>query len=128
MILEGVVVSGLGRGGHFLSIPHYRRLLSEITGFEPYPGTLNVLVGRDRALSAVLRGLRIPEAVVEGRTYGGAWLAPVEIVGNPEIPAWAILPDRSAHPDQLEIISDRNLRRALGLRDGDRILLRVKSI
>ncbi len=128
MILEGTVVSGLGRGSHFLSIPHYKRLISEITGFVPYPGTLNVLVGRDRALAAVLRGLRIQEAVVDGRTFGGAWMVPVEIVGRPEIPAWAILPDRSAHPDQLEIISDRNLRERLGLRDGDRIALRVKPI
>lgn len=47
MIIEGEVVSGLGEGRYFLSLPPYKEIFKKILGFEPYEGTLNLKLDRE---------------------------------------------------------------------------------
>ncbi|HJK20142.1 MAG TPA: DUF120 domain-containing protein, partial [Methanocorpusculum sp.] len=41
-VLTGSVISGVGEGRYYMSIPHYQEKFTELCGFVPYPGTLNV--------------------------------------------------------------------------------------
>ncbi|KUO93898.1 MAG: riboflavin kinase, partial [Caldivirga sp. JCHS_4] len=42
IVLRGVVTTGLGEGGYYMSLEGYRRQFTSKLGFDPYPGTLNV--------------------------------------------------------------------------------------
>ena len=42
VLIEGVVVDGLGEGSHFMSMDHYKTEIKDKLGFEAYPGTLNI--------------------------------------------------------------------------------------
>jgi len=120
--LFGTLSSGLGEGQYYLNRPGYRDQIQEKLGFVPFQGTLNLKVSEeemtklDRAPSASrvkLGGFR-----ADGRTYGEAECIPVIIK---DIQCAIVLPKRSHHTDVLEIISASHLRKALGLKDGDRV-------
>ncbi len=124
--LEGTVSSGLGEGGYYLSLPGYRQQFEERLGYTPFPGTLNLRLGA-RELTEVdaLRGLPgIPIAGFSdgGRSFGGARCHPATVRGKE---AHVILPDRSHYRDVLEIIAPVSLRRALHLKDGERLAVKV---
>ena len=40
--LSGTVVSGIGEGKYYMSLPAYKQQFKVVLGFEPYPGTLNI--------------------------------------------------------------------------------------
>ena len=40
--LNGAVVSGIGEGKYYMSLPAYKEQFKTHLGFEPYPGTLNI--------------------------------------------------------------------------------------
>ncbi|MEM3515703.1 MAG: DUF120 domain-containing protein, partial [Saccharolobus sp.] len=42
--IKGNVVSGIGEGRIFLSMEYYRNQIAKLLGFEPYPGTLNIVI------------------------------------------------------------------------------------
>ncbi len=126
--LRGVVVSGSGEGKYFLSLEGYKRQIYEKLGFEPYPGTLNVLLDDESAERKVLLALRKPiviEGFVEdGRRYGDVLAYPVKIVDV--WPAALIIPTRTHHPPSIaEIIAPVNLREKLGLKNGDTVIIKV---
>ncbi len=127
-LFTGEVFSGLGEGRYYMSLEGYRRQFAEKLGFEPYPGTLNV------RLDSPSQSMQLRELVVRGgirvkgfsdgvRTYGDVicYRALVEDV------AGAVVVAERTHYDYtvLEVIAPVNLREALGLRDGDRVSVRV---
>ena len=129
IVLEGVIVDGLGEGRYYMSLPYYVKAIEKITGFRAYPGTLNVrLIGesvwRRRELDAH-EGLRIPGFRDEKRVYGGAKLFPARINGFE--PAAIVMPERTSHPsDVVEIIAPVYLRGELGLKTGSRVVIEVR--
>lgn len=128
LILEGKVVSGLGEGRYYVSHPYYSAMFERLLGFKPYPGTLNVcLIGESvwkRVLLDLKSELVIPGFKNEKREYGGAKLFHATINGYR--PAAVVIPERTSHSrNVIEVVAPVYLRSALGLKDGDRVVLEV---
>jgi riboflavin kinase len=124
--LTGTVTFGLGEGHYYMRIPHYMKQFEKVLGVRPYPGTLNVkLDGTSEERAAALR--EMTGRVVRGfrsetRTFGDVKVFPARLNGTDVA---LIFPARSHHRDVVEVISERNLRRSLGLKNGDRVELEV---
>ena len=125
--LHGKVVTGLGEGQYYMSLEGYKTQFESKLGFTPYPGTLNLMLTDQ---SAVFRkrldessGIPIHGFSSENRTFGGGGCFHV-IIGK--IKGAVIIPDRSHYPnDLLEVIASKNLRRALGIKNGDLLSVKV---
>ena len=121
--LYGYLIKGLGEGQYYIGLDGYRRQFEMILNFTPFPGTLNVQL-TDFSKSLRNRIDIMHAATVSGftdgqRTFGGGKCYPVQIEG---LDGAVIVPDRSHYPDDLlEIIAPVNLRKALRLKDGDKI-------
>ncbi len=124
--MEGVVRQGEGEGAYYMKQPFYKEGFEALFGFEPFPGTLNVQVeGEDLGSLRSLRareGFTIPKVSTPERTFGGVSGFPAMVRGRR---AAVIFPHRTRHEDVLEVISPVRLRDALGLKDGDELLVRV---
>lgn len=115
---KGRVTTGLGEGQYYISLEGYRKQFIDKLGFEPYPGTLNLQLkepfARHEAAAVKIEGFKDAS-----RTFGGGKCYPVMIDG---VKAVVIRPDRSSYPLNLvEIIAPVNLRKKLGLKDGDEV-------
>lgn len=121
--IRGIVREGRGEGRKFTQLDWVRRQTRAKLGFDPYPGTLN-LVTTDRAAldASAARAIVIePEpgfcvarcyrVRVNGRV-DAAWIVP-EVVGYPS--------------DQVELIAAVSLRDALGLKDGDAVVVSFRA-
>ncbi len=120
--VRGQVDHGLGEGFYYMSQDGYRRQFQQELGWDPYPGTLNLkLEGREAAKLEVLRkGGGIPiEGFTSGkRSFGGAtcFFATLQ-----DVACAVIIPIRSHYDDVLEVISPHQLRKELGLKDGEMV-------
>ncbi len=128
--IDGIVFTGVGEGAYYMSQNGYRAQFRAKLGFDPYPGTLNLRVSTQVVQEEVLTrpGVNIEGFEAEGRSFGGGRCLSVCIgVGAWEsIPAAVFIPHRTHYPgDVLELVSPENLRSKLGLRDGDRVSLRL---
>jgi len=127
--LKGSVLTGLGEGEYYISIPGYKKQFKEKLNFEPFPGTLNVQLDEESA--ARRDGLSEAFAVhIEGfndgkRTYGSGKCYKVTVCGKK---AAIVVPERTHYPsDLVELISPLKLREVLGLKDGDRVSILVEK-
>ena len=127
--LQGSVFTGLGEGAYYLQIPYYVKKFEEKLGFKPFPGTLNIrLLGK----SDIIKRLMIEKAadiVIESfadekRSYGGAKCIRARL--NDEEVAIVFAERTHYSKEVVEIIAPIPLREKLGLKDGDRVKLRVK--
>jgi riboflavin kinase len=125
--ITGTVITGLGEGQYYLRRQQYRRQFSDVLGFEPYEGTLNLRVSEQEmeSLEAVPESKRmaIEGFEAEGRSFGEAECIPVGVRG---IDCAIVLPKRSHYTNVLEIISAENLRQRFGLNDGDEIVVEIE--
>jgi riboflavin kinase len=120
---RGKVFTGFGEGGYYVSLHGYARQFLEKLGFEPFPGTLNLRLDspaqiEQRRQLQFLKGIEIQGFEDGSRTYG-----PVKCFRasfDDEHPA-AVLGIERTHYDHsvIEIISPSNLRKTMGLEDGD---------
>ena len=122
LTIKAAVFSGLSEGSYYMSMEGYRTQFLAKLGFDPFPGTLNLRVGKDEI--ARRRELEnYPFVSIEGfadkeRTFGGARCYPVT-VGN-AVRAAVVVPIRAHYgEDVLEIIAPENLRSRFKLKDGD---------
>lgn len=120
---RGTVFTGLKEGAYYVSMKGYAESFSRSLGFEPFPGTLNLrltseaMVGLRRRLD-VLKGIEIPGFSDGKRSYGPVKCFRAKIAGKHLGAVLAI--ERTHHGSSvLEVISPVNLRRSLGLKDGD---------
>jgi riboflavin kinase len=125
--LTGSVISGLGEGRYYMSLPPYREQFRQVLGGEPFPGTLNLrLSSASRDVKRKVDGLpwtRIQGFVQENRTFGDARTLPCRIR---DIRCAIVVPGRSHYPDDvIELISPVELRTALKLSDGDLVTVEV---
>jgi len=126
--LRGKVFKGLGEGAYYVSLKHYRREFLSKLGFEPFPGTLNLLLDEEgvkrRRLLDLLPGITIKGFKDGIREYGSAKAFKALIANRLE--GAVLLIDRTHYgPEVIEVISPFNLRRTLNLKDGDCVSLRV---
>ena len=128
MTLRGVVFSGLGEGKYYMSIPYYVKQFEEKLGFKPYPGTLNIRLDcqsiKNRKVLERLPGILIRGFRNKQREYGGAKV--FKAIINDRVKGAVLLIERTHYgPDVLEIISKENLRKALRLKNGDIICVKI---
>ncbi|MDI6719004.1 MAG: DUF120 domain-containing protein [Methanomicrobiales archaeon] len=126
-VLSGTVISGVGEGRYYMSLPEYRRQFLERLGFEPFPGTLNIKL--DPASMQIRRKIDALDWEVirgfekENRTFGDAR---ARICRIDSIPCAMIVPGRTHYPDDIiEVIAPVELRTALNLSDSDRVNLEI---
>jgi len=120
---KGTLFTGLNEGGYYISLKGYSRSFFRALGFEPFPGTLNLrltneaMVEQRRRLE-LLEGINVPGFTDGKRSYGPVKVFRAKIAGRH---TGAVLAIERTHYDKsvLEIISPVNLRKALGLKDGD---------
>lgn len=117
--LHGRVARGQGLGGFFMAVPWVRQQVRDKLGFDPYPGTFNLLLEPESlaAWEALLAapGLAIPPAE-EG--YCSARCYPVVVAG--QVPAAVMYPEVDGYPaNKAELIAPVRLSEALGLAEGD---------
>ncbi len=127
MKIEGTVVPGLGEGKYYLLQKKYNKQFKKKLGYEPFPGTLNIELNEKELgkmkLLKEMEGINIEGFETNERTFGKARCFKGNIEGK-EIAV--ILPERSHHPNVIEIISPINLRKELGLKDGERISIWIE--
>ncbi|MDW8021394.1 MAG: DUF120 domain-containing protein [Nitrososphaerota archaeon] len=127
--LKGHVFTGLGEGAYYLQIPFYAKRFEEKLGFRPYPGTLNIrLAGREQILRRLMveraADIEIESFSDERRSYGGAKC--VRALMNDE-EVVIVFAERTHYPKEvIEVIAPICLRDKLGLKDGDKVTLKVK--
>lgn len=126
--LTGTVVTGLGEGGYYMSLPPYRNQFQAHLGFEPYPGTLNLKLTpqgmQARRSIAHLPWIPVHGFVADGRTFGEVKILPCRI-GT--VFCAIVLPGRSHYPeDIIEVIAPVPMRRELGLKDSDAVTVEVE--
>ncbi|OPY39188.1 MAG: Riboflavin kinase [Methanoregula sp. PtaU1.Bin051] len=126
-LLNGAVISGLGEGKYYMSLPPYKEQFRTNLGFEPYPGTLNIRLTPSsipvRKKIDALDWIRIKGFSTDGRTFGDAKCIPCRI-GT--ISCGIVVPGRTHYPeDIIEVIAPVALRRKLGVGDSDSITVEV---
>src|SRR3989338_4651590 len=117
MVFEGFVTSGLGKGAVFMSIDYYKKNVEEKLGFDPYPGTLNLNIGKSAAsLLKKLIPIRIEGFKKGSRSFGGAGCYKIRINS---ISGSIIVPDLAENEENIiEIIAPVNLKSELKIKDG----------
>jgi CTP-dependent riboflavin kinase len=105
-----------GRGVASAVLPRHREALDEAAGAPIHPGTLNLRLAR-------------PVRIVDATAWDGPddgrsrHLAPAWLEGYPvHVNHWSGCPQH-----RLDVVADVHLRRHLGLRDGDRVVLQVPA-
>jgi len=125
--ISGQVTGGFGEGGYYVGLAHYQDQFRQKLGIRPYPGTLNLrLSGPDIAKLDILKGqpgISLDGFTQTGRTFGTGKCFRTRL-GNNECAV--VIPNRSHHSDMIEIICEKHLRKALGLKDGDQLTLEVQ--
>lgn len=123
LAFHGRVFTGLREGRFYISLKGYSKHFRATLGFVPYPGTLNLRlsapaqVDQRRRLGS-LKGIEVPGFADGRRSYGPVKCYRAHIDGR--YPG-AVLAIERTHYDNtvLEVISPVNLRKSLGLKDGD---------
>ena len=107
VLLKGTLVTGMGEGAYYMSLKGYTKQFKNKIGYTPFPGTLNVKLGKKEYTEAIrqfegMEGIHIDGYSDGKRTYG--WVN-----------------DKST----IELISKNNLRKSARLSDGSKITITV---
>lgn len=134
-VLRGAVVSGVGEGAYYMSLPGYVEQFRDMLGMVPYPGTLNVRLDSD-SMGTVLALGASEGTLVQGfadgrRTYGwvrcyGALLQAssggTASGDRPAVRCHLIRLERTHHDTSIaELVSPRNLRESASVADGSKV-------
>jgi riboflavin kinase len=118
IVIRGKVTTGLGEGQYYISLDGYRRQFNQKLGFDPFPGTLNIKLA-EPFVPPEQDAIKIDGFRDENRTFGGCKCYKINIKG---IRCAIVRPDRTSYsPMLLEIIAPVNLRKSLGVTDGEEI-------
>ncbi len=129
--LEGTVFTGLGEGAYYISKEHYQQQISEKLGFEAYPGTLNLKLSADYDVKTRMELDAYPAIELKGfknedRTFGLVKCYPAIIDNKVK---GALITALRSHYDAsvVEIIAPVCLRKALCLKDGNKVKIEVTT-
>lgn len=120
---RGTLFTGLNEGGYYISLKGYATNFFRALGFEPFPGTLNLrltnqaMIEQRRRLD-LMKGIEIPGFSDDKRSYGPVKCFKARIEGRH--PGGVLAIERTHYDSSvLEVISPANLRKSIGLKDGD---------
>ena len=118
IVLRGKLVTGLGEGQYYISLDGYRRQFNQKLGFDPFPGTMNLKL-TEPFVPSEQDAIKIEGFRDENRTFGGCRCYKVNVRG---IRGAIVRPDRTSYsPMLVEIIAPVNLRKSLGVTDGNEL-------
>jgi riboflavin kinase len=122
--IKGKVSSGKGIGKKFVELSWAQKQFTKKLGFNPYPGTLNLILTRnDKEKKRKLEKLR-GITIIPEKGYCEAKCFKAKIDGK--LQAAIIFPKVSGYPEGLlEVLSPLNLKKALNLKDGDKVKIIV---
>lgn len=120
--MKGIVVQGKGEGRKYISI--YTRQIEERFGFHPFPGTLNVKIGKENVDDLKkINGVMLEGFVMDGVEFGSVKCFPISLMKKDVI---LLIPERSRYEDIVEIIAEENLREEVGIKNGDELSFKFK--
>lgn len=126
--LAGKIVSGVGQAAFFTQLAWVQEQCEARVGFRPYPGTLNI--EPDSESEALLVSILKAEAIIlepPDPQFCVGRVLPASIGG---IEGALIIPEErvNVHGARiLEIMAPVGIKDALGLNDGDRVALTVRT-
>jgi len=121
--IKGRVFTGKGEGAYYMSQKGYSEQIKKKLGFSPYPGTLNLRLESFEELNRLILLYNTPSVVLKGfstheRAFGDVSCYPVKVEGVSN--SFLVRSDRTTYDFMtVELISDKNLRKAMNLSDGD---------
>ena len=122
-MLKGKIFSGAGLGEKFLKLSWVKNQIQEKLGFNPYPGTLNILLSeKSLEFTNFLKNKNCTRIIpADGFCYG--LIIPALITSQK---CAIIVPVVENYPENvLEIIAPMNLRISLNLKDDDEVLVHL---
>lgn len=122
--ISGKIMPGLGEGRYYIGLQGYQKQFKKILGKKVFPGTINIKVD-ETELNEFLSSkekILVSGFSNEKRSFGPALLFKIKI--NDLVSGAIIVPERTNHPSAIiEVVSEFNLRKKLGLRDGSAVYL-----
>jgi len=129
--MKGILETGLGEGGYYISKKGYMSQFQKKLKWKPYEGTFNLRLNDDEvpkieAMKAA-EGMLIEGFEQEGRTFGKAWVFKCSLKNGKEIvnKCAIISPKRTHYRRVVEVISPIFLRDKLKATDGDMFTIKV---
>ncbi|WXG45399.1 MAG: DUF120 domain-containing protein [Candidatus Atabeyarchaeum deiterrae] len=128
--IEGTVFSGMRDGAYYVTRDEYQKQFQEKLGFTPYPGTLNLKLRSNLDIQAKRTLDAYPGIIIEGfengqRTFGS--VKSFKVIINDKVEGAVLLIKRTHHGENvLEIISPFYLREKLGVKDGERVTIKIR--
>ena len=129
--MKGILETGLGEGGYYISKKGYMSQFQKKLKWKPYEGTFNLRLNDDEvpkieAMKAA-EGILIEGFEQEGRTFGKAWVFKCSLKNGKEIvnECAIISPKRTHYRRVVEVISPIFLRDKLKAIDGDMFTIKV---
>ena len=126
MVLElrGTITAGLGEGSYY--VKEYSAKIERGLGFKPFFGTLNILLNSEVPDMRDYVSQRIETFRNERKEFGRVEFIPARIfVGESAEECYIVLPEKSKHFDEIELISEFSLRKKLGLNTGDGVRIEI---
>ena len=124
--IMGFITSGKGVGRNFVKLEWAKKQFREKLGFNPYPGTLNLILSNKEAEKRKKLKKYEGITIIPEKGYCKAKCFKAKIKELDEAEAALILPLVPNYPENLiEIISPLNLREKLNLKDVDRLEILV---
>lgn len=125
-VLSGMVVTGAKQAAFFTQLDWVKTQCLTLLGFEPYPGTLNLMLSEAGRLKMeeIQKFSGLP-LIAPNETFCRSRVFPIQI-GN--LPGAIILPEESVRihgSGIVEILAPVCLREVLKLQDGDRVSITV---
>lgn len=123
LFLDGTIVSGLGEGACFMSMPHYQKEIRKKLGFKAYPGTLNLRVRTKMSDFKSAKPIRIDGFKSNNKVFFGASCYKAKISG---VNGSIIVPDLTKHNKGIiEFIAPVHIKSELNLREGDKVKIEL---
>ena len=127
--LKGTLVSGMGEGAYYMSLKGYTKQFKTKINYIPFPGTLNVKLGKKEHVESALQFRTLNGVLINGfsdekRTYG--WVKCFKAKLNNTINCDLIILERTHHDNSvIELISKTNIRKTGKLRDGSKLTIKI---
>ncbi len=122
--MRGIIESGAGKGAFFVGLEWVKEQIGSQMGFVPYPGTLNVRI-QPEDVSTLERMIQEHDGrlIPTDPAFCTAGLKRISLSG---VPGAIVLPSKDVRIHDslvIEIITDRDMKQSLGLRDGDAVTI-----
>jgi riboflavin kinase len=129
VLFKGTLVSGMGEGAYYMSLKGYTKQFKTKIGYIPFPGTLNVKLGKKEYTETIRQFEGMEGSHIDGysdgkRTYG--WVKCFKAKLNSSFDCELIRLERSHHDTSIiELISKNNLRKTAKLSDGSKVTITI---